>query len=788
MKVLLIGSGGREHALAWKISQSPLLECLYILPGNPGTALVGTNLPGNPEDLPGTVNLASQNSIDLVVIGPEVPLAAGLADALLNAGIPVFGPSKAAAQIEASKSFAKDFMRRHNIPTAQYRTFEDLSAVSDYLHQYASSGLPAGWNSRVQAPGFVIKASGLAAGKGVFLPETLAEAEVILRDLLVGRVLGEAGRQVIIEERLSGPEVSVLAFTDGVSVLPMPPAQDHKRLLDADLGPNTGGMGAFAPSPLCSHQLLAHITQTILQPAVDGLRLEGRPFAGVLYAGIILTPNGPKVLEYNARFGDPETQVILPLLESDLLPILQACAQGRLSEIANQVRWERGAAAIVILASEGYPGAYKKGVTLHGLHSLPEGVLVFHAGTMLKDGQLVSSGGRVLGVAAKGLSLDHALERVYGTLSKLHFPGMHYRSDIGREFREKHSSPSNPVAPISNTAYAQSGVSIQAGNQAVSLMRSALRSTYGPEVLSDIGSFGGLFHAAGLKTMDDPVLVASTDGVGTKVILAAQAQRYAGIGQDIVNHCINDILVQGARPLFFLDYYAGARLHPETVMEIVTGMSMACRSADCAIIGGETAEMPGVYLEDHFDVAGTLVGVVERSAILPRPDIQPGDLLLGLSSSGPHTNGYSLIRRIFQGVPLETHYPELNSSLADALLVPHRSYLPVLEPLLSGGASQSMIKALIHITGGGFFDNIPRVLPKGCGVRLKKNAWNVPPIFRLIQSKGQVSDDEMYHIFNMGIGMVIVLNPKHSPQVQASIHERTWQIGEVIVGNGVVLH
>ncbi|MDK1118061.1 MAG: phosphoribosylformylglycinamidine cyclo-ligase [Anaerolineae bacterium] len=330
-------------------------------------------------------------------------------------------------------------------------------------------------------------------------------------------------------------------------------------------------------------------------------------------------------------------------------------------------------------------------------------------------------------------------------------------------------------------SYDKAGVDIEAGNRTVGMLKAAVAATHGPEVLSEIGAFGGLYSAEALKSMQNPILVSSTDGVGTKVMLAAQAGRYTVVGQDIVNHCINDILVQGARPLFFLDYFASSKLVPEIVVEVVRGMAQACKESDCALLGGETAEMPGVYHENQFDVAGTIVGVVDRSSLLPKKTITPGDILVGLASSGPHTNGYSLIRRVFADIPLNKGFDELDSTLADALLAPHRNYLPVLSKVLDAGIP----KGFAHITGGGFFDNVQRVLPKGCGAILRKDSWAVPPLFKLIQSRGDVDQLEMYKVFNMGIGMVAVVAPAQIDSFQAMISEETWLIGEVILGSAV---
>jgi phosphoribosylformylglycinamidine cyclo-ligase len=335
------------------------------------------------------------------------------------------------------------------------------------------------------------------------------------------------------------------------------------------------------------------------------------------------------------------------------------------------------------------------------------------------------------------------------------------------------------------SSYSAAGVDIQAGSRAVELMQAAVRSTYGPEVLGGIGAFGGSFSAARLKEMHDPLLVASTDGVGTKVKLAAQSGRFAGIGQDIVNHCINDILVQGAVPLFFLDYFATSRLDPILVSQIVEGMAQACRDAGCALLGGETAEMPGVYAKGEFDVVGTIVGLVERQKLLPRQDLKAGDVLVGLRSSGPHTNGYTLIRKVFAGLSLKEEILTPGLTLADALLAPHRSYLTVLKPLLD--IEPPLIKALVHITGGGFVDNIPRILPPRLDALVRRESWIVPPLFLLIQSRGQIAMEEMYHVFNMGIGMIVVVSAKDVNSLTIPLSEEVWLIGELVEGSGKVI-
>ncbi len=414
---LIIGRGGREHALAWKLAQSPRVAQVWVAPGNGGTALAGgkvANVDLQEGDFAGLIEFARRSGVTLTIVGPEAPLADGIVDTFQAAGLRCFGPSKTAAQIEASKAFAKDFMARHGIPTARHATFTDFDRALDHLHQ-------------VDYP-VVLKASGLAAGKGVILPASLAETEAALGQIMVDREFGAAGDAVVIEERLVGPEASVLAWSDGKAVALMPAAQDHKRVFDGDQGPNTGGMGAYAPAPLMTPALLDKVRRTVLQPAIDGLAAEGMPYIGVLYAGMMLTADGPRTLEFNCRLGDPETQVILPLLASDLVDVIEACLIGRLADL--DVRWRDGAAATVVAASEGYPGSYPKGREISGVAEaevLP-GVAVFHAGTRLDDtGRLLSDGGRVLAVTGVGDDLPAALSRAYSGIERIHFEGMHYR-------------------------------------------------------------------------------------------------------------------------------------------------------------------------------------------------------------------------------------------------------------------------------------------------------------------------------------------------------------------------
>ncbi len=419
MNLLLIGSGGREHALAWKLSQSAQVERIFVAPGNGGTATTAKceNLPISDSDLTGLLAFAQERAIDLTVVGPEVPLVAGVVDRFQAAGLRIFGPVQAAAQLEGSKAFSKAFMHRHGIPTAQAQVFSDFESAADFVGILGA--VP------------VIKASGLAAGKGVILPDSRDEAVDVLRSVMVEGRFGEAGATVLIEERLTGPEMSVLAFSDGRSLCVMPPAQDHKRRGDGDTGPNTGGMGAFAPSPLATPELLAEVERTILRPTIDGMAAEGAPYVGVLYTGLMLTDDGVKVIEFNCRFGDPETQVVLPLLESDLVDLMQACIDGRLDAMTPV--WRAGAATTVVMASGGYPGDYAKGEPIDGLAGAEAaGCSVFHAGTSLADGQLLTNGGRVLSVTGLGDDLAGAAQKAYAGLAHISFDGAVWRTDIAR--------------------------------------------------------------------------------------------------------------------------------------------------------------------------------------------------------------------------------------------------------------------------------------------------------------------------------------------------------------------
>ncbi|WP_122626851.1 phosphoribosylamine--glycine ligase [Lucifera butyrica] len=415
MRILVVGSGGREHALAWKLSLSPRVAEVYCAPGNPGIGKIARCVNIDSNDREALCAFAIKNKVDLTVVGPEVPLVNGIVDYFTARGLRIFGPSRQAAQIEGSKTFAKELMQKYHIPTAQFRVFSRAEEARQYV---VRQGAP-----------IVIKADGLAAGKGVVVAMTLEEALAAIDRIMQDAVFGEAGRQIVVEEYLTGEEASLLAFTDGYTVSPMVAAQDHKRIFDHDRGPNTGGMGAYAPAPVVTPAIQTRIIREILQPTVDAMRQEGCIYQGCLYAGLMITPEGPKVIEFNARFGDPETQVVLPLLDSDLVNIMEACLDGKLHTA--DIVWKEEAAVCVVLAAGGYPGSYAQGDVIHGFERAEaEGACVFHAGTRQQDGQIVTGGGRVLGVTASAASISLAVERVYKAVGKISFTGMQYRTDI----------------------------------------------------------------------------------------------------------------------------------------------------------------------------------------------------------------------------------------------------------------------------------------------------------------------------------------------------------------------
>lgn len=930
--VMIIGSGGREHAIAVKIALSAKVDTVLVAPGNGGTSNAGGKVSNvdnlDVSDNEAVVSFAKSNGVAFVIVGPEQPLVNGLSDALGAAGIACFGPSARAAKIEASKAWSKDFFSRHSIRTARYRNFTDFAEAKVYIES--------------QDYRMVIKASGIAAGKGVVIPSSTKEAVEAARQIMLDRTFGSAGDEVVVEEFLEGEELSLLAFCDGERVSLMPAAQDHKRALDGDEGPNTGGMGAYAPAPLATPELLAQCA-AVLRATVRGMALEGAPYKGVLYAGFMITKEGPSVLEYNCRFGDPETQVLLPLLESDLYVIMRECVSGTLDPCA--VRWVDGYACTVVCAAPGYPGAYPVGSPVSGLDEATgvAGVTVYHAGTRggSNPREVVTSGGRVLAVTGTAKTLRGAVQGAYKGVGRVRFEGMHFRKDIaqrglraplrigvigstrgtdmqaiidaieagklnakisvvvsnkkeavilkraeahgiatkfigaaGKDSEayddlvtaqlEQHGvqlvlmigymrivSPAfaahwanrcmnvhpsllpdfaggmdlqvhadviaagrsksgctvhfvtaevdgGPVLVVKECSvepdetpeslkakvqalegeafleaiklfqarlsgvitYASAGVDIDAGEALVEAIKPMCKATRRAGCDAELGGFGGLFDLsqAGYDS-SETVLVSGTDGVGTKLKIAQAVGKHDTIGIDLVAMCVNDILVCGAEPLFFLDYYATGALNVGEAAQVVKGIAEGCVQSRCALIGGETAEMAGMYDVGEYDLAGFSVGAVRRKDILPQ-GVGAGDMLIGLRSSGVHSNGYSLVRKCVEKSGLSWSDPAPFSpgeSVGSALLAPTKIYVKALMPLVK----QGLLKGMAHITGGGLLDNLPRVMPADtvAFIDIEKSGWVLPPVFQWLQSLANLPLHELLRTFNCGVGMVLVIDP-----------------------------
>ncbi|KAM3962620.1 trifunctional purine biosynthetic protein adenosine-3 Gart [Aphomia sociella] len=760
--VLVIGSGGREHALCWKLADSPFVKRIYCAPGSVGISTTNKveSIDLNIKDYPALTQWAKDHQIDLVVIGPEDPLDDGIVDALTSYGLQCFGPTKAGAQIEANKEWSKKFMDKYQIPTARYKSFTDAASAKEFINT-------------ATYPALVVKASGLAAGKGVVVAATKEEACQAVDEILSEAKFGDAGQTVVVEELLEGDEVSVLAFTDGETVSLLPPAQDHKRIGDGDTGPNTGGMGAYSPCPLITPDQLLDVKDQVLQRAVDGLKAEGIKYVGILYAGMMITKSGPMTLEFNCRFGDPETQVLMTLLESDLYNIMKACVNGTLKQI--QVTWNTKLSAVgVVIASKGYPETSTKGCVISGLTQVQAtpGLTVFHSGVARgANGTLVTWGGRVVLVCARAASLRAAAAAATAAASVVDFPGAQYRKDIAHRAFSK----------INGLSYLQSGVDIDAAATLVRKIEPIATATHRRGVLGRLGCYSGLFQLSAMDpSLKDPVLVQGTDGVGTKLKIAEIMKKYDTLGHDLVAMCVNDILCAGAEPFAFLDYMACGRLQVDVATIIVKGIADACVLSGCALLGGETAEMPSMYEVGKYDLAGFAVGVVDNARQLPRASLMcAGDVVLALPSTGVHSNGYSLVQKIMtenriqyaDPAPFSTN----NKSYGEEFLTPTGIYVHSLLPAIK----KDLIKGLAHITGGGLLENIPRILPPTVKVKLDATKFNIKPIFGWLQAKGRVSEYEMLRTFNCGVGMVVVADSAVVQELQLLVGDDLVVVGTV---------
>ncbi|KAF2076294.1 hypothetical protein CYY_002409 [Polysphondylium violaceum] len=782
--ILLIGSGSREHAIAWKLLQSEHVDKVIVVPGNASNVLENRiiNVACSSINVDTISEIANQYNVEFVFIGPEQPLVDGIVNGLKKKGISCFGPSLKASEIEGSKVFCKDFMIRHNIPTAKHQSFTDYNEACKYIES-------VNYN-------IVLKASGCAAGKGVLIPSDKKEALEGIKRIMVDKEFGSAGDQVVIEQFLNGQECSLMCFSDGYSISVCPPAQDHKRVFDNDQGPNTGGMGAYAPTPFVTQfggvvnkgrhgfgHLIDRAVDTVLQPTIDGMRKDGRPFVGVLFAGLMIdeTSGEINVLEFNCRMGDPETQVVLPLLETDLYEVVLACIEGRLDSI--KLCWKDQYAVTVVAASKGYPDSYPKGLVISGLNnSSSSDEIIFQAGTKANGNEIVTNGGRVLSITSLNSNLQQAINQCYTRIATVNFDGMQYRKDIGKKALVFLASANTKHS----VSYSESGVDIERGDAVVDNIASFAKNTVRSGCVSDLGGFGALFDtkAAGFK---DPILVSGTDGVGTKLKIAQELGKHDSIGIDLVAMCVNDVVVQGAEPLFFLDYFATGKIHVDVATKVISGIAKGCKLSGCALIGGETAEMPGMYKEGEYDLAGFSVGAVERTDILPNKNIAPGNVLLALASSGIHSNGYSLVRYLIEtksGLKYTDKAPfdPTAASLGDALLTPTKLYvLSCLAAIKAGG-----VNGLAHITGGGITENLPRVLPKGMDAQVTLSSWTIPPIFQYLNQLGNMETLELLKTFNCGIGMILIVEKDRVESIKSvleSHNETVYQIGEIIANN-----
>lgn len=767
--VLVLGEGGREHALIWKLSQSPKIGKIFCAPGNGGIASM-KNVTCVPiglssSDYPELTSFALKNDVKLVVPGPEQPLVDGVADAFAKIGIPSFGPSSTAARMEGSKAFAKDFMKKHGIPTATYQNFTDYEEAKRYVQNC---------NTKV-----VIKASGIAAGKGVIIPENKDEALLALKEIMVDRNFGAAGSEVVVEEYLEGDELSILCISDGYSYVYLPPAQDHKRVGNGDTGLNTGGMGAYAPAPLATPSLLSKIEKTILKPSIDGMRKDGYPMVGVLFVGLMISPQGePKVLEYNVRFGDPETQTVLPLMKSDLLDLMIATVEHRLDSVPFSI-YEGKSSATVVMAASGYPVKYNKGDKISMKEPLPEDTFIFHAGTKLVNGSLVTAGGRVIAATAISDTLKDAVKKAYVGVGFVTFTGKYTRDDIA------HRAFDSKIVDGNTLTYEAAGVSVDAGNKLVENIKKMVKSTSRPGANPELGGFGGLFDlkAAGYNDIDNTLLVGATDGVGTKLRIAQILDIHDTVGIDLVAMNVNDLVVQGAEPLMFLDYFATGHLDLPVAQSFVRGVADGCKQAGCALVGGETSEMPGMYPPGHYDTNGTAVGAVLKDEMLPRTDeMGAGDILLGIASNGIHSNGYSLVRKIIESSSYNYTDPapwNPKSTIGREVLIPTRIYVKQLLPSIKSG----LILGLAHITGGGLIENVPRALPDNVTAKIDISTWEVPEIFKWLGKEGNVPIPDILKTLNLGVGMVVIVKALNVERVTDNLTkagETVYKIGKLV--------
>ncbi|XP_053164894.1 trifunctional purine biosynthetic protein adenosine-3-like [Hemicordylus capensis] len=766
-RVLVIGSGGREHALAWKLATSPQVKQVLVAPGNAGTAANGkisnsAVLTSNHTIL---VQFCKDHNIGLVVAGPEALLAAGIVDDLVAAGVRCFGPTAKAAQLGTNRSFGNVFLDQHGIPAARWNTFTNPQEACTFI---TSADFPA----------LVVKPSGLGPTKEVVIASSREEACKAAQEILQDNIFGDIRETVIIEELLKGEEFTYLCFVDGVTFAPMPPVQVQKRLLDGDQGPSTIGMGAYGPVPQISQVLLEKITSTLVQHILDCMKQEGMSYAGVLQIEFILTKDGVKVLNCSCHFGELQCQVVLQLLRNDLYEVMQATINGTLCDFT--LAWSDNCTAVsIVMASDGCPEHYNKGKEITGLLQAKErGLEIFHGATITQDDKVVTNGNRVLTVTAVKKDLMSALEEAYNGLAAIYFHGATYRKDVGYQamrFLGHFMSPSYEDRIADSIACH------------VLLHSSKLPAANGfkSEIAGSRGHQGRFPAAFDLRASGycDPILVSQTKGIGTKLKIAQLCNKHNMIGQDLVAMCVNDILVHGAEPLFFLDYFACGKLDVGIAQAITDGIAEACKLAGCALLGRETNEMPNMCSPGEYNLIGFAVGAVERGRKLPQQErIVDGDILIGIASSGLHSQGFSLVRKILLTSSLHYFSPVPGAcgaqTLGEQLLTPAKIYSKVLLPVLRSGN----VKAYIHIAEGGILGSLSQILPEQFSVVLDAHNWKIPEVFSWLQEEGSLSGGEMAQMFNCGIGAVLVVEKEVAGRILTDVqkYEDAWLIGKVI--------
>lgn len=726
--ILIVGNGGREYAVTQKLSQTKQEIRLYYVGSDENLGIsrlahfLGRVSLSQPDKI---VEIAVLNHIDMAFIGPEAYLNAGIVNLFAQVGVPCIGPIQELAKIETSKVWARELIEKAHLGAYN-------PEIYGVLDKDSSEDQIALMLSRDE---FVVKPDGLHSGRGVKLFPvdftSIKEARDYINSVL------KTGERVLIEEKLTGREFSFMSFTDGINCAHTIPVQDYKRAYEGDNGPNTGSMGSVTgPNnklnfltdedlETCSQineKVVSYLTKYVALSAEMTLM-----YTGVLYGSYIKTSSGIKIIEFNARFGDPECINVLHLLETDLYDIFVAIINGTLDQIKLKFRPE--ASVLKYKVPVGYPDVPKRGqpIEIWDAH-YPN---LIYAGLTVENNQLVTTGSRTIGLIESAPTVAQAARKVNFYLDKIEGK-LFYRKDIGLEMD-----------------YRTAGVNIEEGNKVVRSIRPLVEATFNEHVVSEFGDFSGMMK------LGNGVVVASTDGVGTKSILVLETYGptigYEMLGRDLVNHCVNDTLVKGAKPLFFLDYFASSKLEAQHTISFVKGISEACQEVGCVLLGGETAEMPDVYKEGASDVVGMMVGVVkEKDIIHGKEKIKKGDIILGLPSSGPHTNGYTLIRRILSTMDSQEYHHML-----PYLCATHKCYFNDVHKIKKSGVD---IHGLCHITGGGFIDNPPRILPEGLTIDWKY--WPFSPVFRFLQEKGGLSDNEMRHVFNCGVGMLVFIDPK----------------------------